>query len=109
MSDEPAVDWVQGEFQVSGPASTKNCFSGVTTPLPHPTGALYSILFTAAAACPPEASVAEALAAGAAAIQKYGGASRGNRTMLDSLLPAIDVLLQAPSSGVTGMVCAQAP
>lgn len=37
-------------------------------------------------------SGAEALAAGIAAVSKYGGARAGYRTMLDALIPALSVL-----------------
>ena len=40
-----------------------------------------------------------ALAAGAEAVQKYGGAAPGCRTMLDALLPAADACLQAAEQG----------
>ncbi len=45
---------------------------------------------------------AEALAAGLAAVQKYGRADRGCRTMLDALLPARDALLEAVANGGRG-------
>jgi hypothetical protein len=35
------------------------------------------------------AALADALAAGAAAVSQYGGAHAGSRTMLDALLPAV--------------------
>lgn len=62
-------------------------------------GALYGILLNAAAAhlCgnrePQPIEWAEALLAGGLAIQKYGGASLGDRTMLDALLPAANHLV----------------
>jgi len=58
-------------------------------------GVLLSILFTATGT----ALVAgkpwrEALGDGIARMQHYGGAKRGDRTMLDALIPAVDVLDQ---------------
>jgi len=38
----------------------------------------------------------EALSAGVQSIQFYGGAAKGMRTMLDALIPALDVLREAP-------------
>ena len=43
--------------------------------------------------------VAEALAAGQAVVQKYGEAEVGDKTMIDSLAPAIDALREALSAG----------
>lgn len=55
-------------------------------------GILLSILFAAAGAAGPDASPAAALAAGAQAMQRHGGAAEGDRTMLDALLPAVRAL-----------------
>ena len=56
-------------------------------------GVLLSILFTAAgAALAAGRAWPAALAAGVARMQYYGGAKRGDRTLLDSLCPAIDAL-----------------
>lgn len=56
-------------------------------------GVLLSILFTATAAALREAQpAAAALAAGVERMQDYGGASVGDRTMLDALSPAIEAL-----------------
>jgi len=61
-------------------------------------GVLYDIFFTAAAAKFAESSPADSAGfaagfrAGVTAMMKYGGASLGNRTMLDALLPAADAL-----------------
>lgn len=70
-------------------------------------GAIYKIFLLAAAAslqrAPPGpltlASVAAAMAEGAAAVSKHGGAVRGSRTMLDALLPAADALQAAVQAG----------
>ncbi len=55
-------------------------------------GVLLSILFAAAGSVGDDAPLADALAAGAHAVQTHGGASEGDRTMLDALLPAIRAL-----------------
>lgn len=57
-------------------------------------GVLLSILFAAAGSVGDDAPLADALAAGAHAVQIHGGASEGDRTMLDALLPAIRALRQ---------------
>ena len=43
--------------------------------------------------------VADALAAGQAVVQKYGEAEVGDKTMIDSLAPAVDALREALSAG----------
>ncbi|XP_071528911.1 triokinase/FMN cyclase-like [Panulirus ornatus] len=62
-------------------------------------GGLYSIFFTAAAAhtgLQPRVSQrrtwATGLRAGTSAIMEYGGATQGDRTMLDALVPALEAL-----------------
>ena len=56
-------------------------------------GVLGSIFFAAtAAALSEEASWADALERGVARVQGYGGASRGDRTLLDALIPAVEAL-----------------
>lgn len=69
-------------------------------------GAIYSIMFSAAAGrlakAEKQASVqdwAEALDAGVQAIALYGGAVRGDRTCLDAFLPATEALLGSLESG----------
>ena len=42
---------------------------------------------------------ASALSDGLAAVSKYGNATRGSRTMLDALLPALDALDGAAQDG----------
>lgn len=62
-------------------------------------GAVYKLLLTGAAASLRRqgqqaltlSAVAEALWDGVAAVSKYGGAQRGDRTMLDALVPAAEV------------------
>jgi phosphoenolpyruvate---glycerone phosphotransferase subunit DhaL len=68
-------------------------------------GPLYGTLFLqmgTAAAGKPELSAddwAAALAAGVAGVQKRGKAERGDKTMLDALLPAVDALQAAVADG----------
>lgn len=63
-------------------------------------GVLLSIFFTATgSALASGASWAAALAQGGERVQFYGGAARGDRTMLDALLPAIDVLQKGGDLG----------
>ncbi|KAL3893189.1 MAG: hypothetical protein SGPRY_014403 [Prymnesium sp.] len=73
-------------------------------------GALYSIFFNAVAVhlaattqLTPKA-IADSLAAGSAAISKYGGAARGHRTMLDALLPAANAMQQAAGLSLEKML-----
>jgi dihydroxyacetone kinase len=54
-------------------------------------GALLSIMLAAmGVAFESNATTGEALSAGVAAIQNYGGARQGDRTMLDALIPAVE-------------------
>ena len=72
-------------------------------------GALYAIFLNAAAVTmaapdgapppPTPAEVAAALAAGADALSRYGGAGAGDRTMLDALLPAARAATEAAAAG----------
>lgn len=66
-------------------------------------GALYQIFFIALAAALKEKQTGEAwgegAAGGLAAIQQYGGAKPGDRTMLDALAPAINSYQSKLSSG----------
>uniref|UniRef100_A0A3Q4BHG5 Triokinase/FMN cyclase n=1 Tax=Mola mola TaxID=94237 RepID=A0A3Q4BHG5_MOLML len=62
-------------------------------------GALYSLFLTAAAGHVTHgrsnaAAWASAMHAGTQAMKRYGGADTGDRTMLDALCPAVDVLMQ---------------
>lgn len=58
-------------------------------------GVLLSILFTTAAAALADGhDWMQALQAGVARMQHYGGAQRGDRTLLDALLPALEALAQ---------------
>jgi dihydroxyacetone kinase len=58
-------------------------------------GVLLSILFTATGtALDAGKGWREALAAGIARMQEYGGAQPGDRTMLDALVPAVEALAQ---------------
>lgn len=57
-------------------------------------GVLFAILFANAAdAFKHKADWSSALSAGLDAMQKYGGAKPGDRTMIDALKPALDVLV----------------
>jgi dihydroxyacetone kinase len=57
-------------------------------------GVLLSIMLTTAASVVERgSSVGEGLSAGVEAMQRYGGAQVGDRTMLDALVPALDALL----------------
>jgi dihydroxyacetone kinase len=56
-------------------------------------GVLISIMLTAASAAAQGGTpVVDALSRGVEAMQRYGGAKLGDRTMLDALLPALDSL-----------------
>ncbi|WP_233266292.1 dihydroxyacetone kinase subunit DhaK [Cobetia sp. L2A1] len=78
-------------------------------------GVLLSILFTAAAtrwreegsALPVKHRWHAALSYGVARMQHYGGAARGDRTLLDALLPALEAL-DTPSECVDWAAMAQA-
>jgi dihydroxyacetone kinase len=66
-------------------------------------GVLLAVFCTAAAsACSAGASWTAALQRGAEAIQTYGGAGEGDRTMLDALLPALRAL-SAENQGAEGL------
>lgn len=61
-------------------------------------GVLLSILCTATAVALRDGhGVADALAVGVDKMQDYGGAQRGDRTLLDALIPAIEALQQGQS------------
>ena len=69
-------------------------------------GALYSIFLNAVAGAlmdspPSVAAAAAAFASGCAAMMHYGGASRGNRTMLDALIPAAEAIDRVAVAGGT--------
>jgi dihydroxyacetone kinase len=62
-------------------------------------GALVSIMLTAASvALEQGAELIAALGRGAEAMQRYGGAALGDRTMLDALLPALAQLAVGPAA-----------
>jgi dihydroxyacetone kinase len=62
-------------------------------------GALISIMLTSASLALEQGSgLAQALGRGAEAMQRYGGAVLGDRTMLDALLPAIAQLVAGPGA-----------
>lgn len=71
-------------------------------------GALYGLFFTASARSLQESSsggaaaYTAALKAGTEAVQEFGGAREGFRTMLDALLPAVRAAEDALAKGVSG-------
>lgn len=70
-------------------------------------GALYSIFLHAASRSMLEATPSDPVAwaiafdVGLAAIQKYGGAQQGDRTMLDALLPGCKTVKEALQNGTS--------
>lgn len=71
-------------------------------------GVLLSILFTATGtALLSGASWATALAQGVERVQFYGGAARGDRTLLDALVPAIDALQKGGDLGAAAQAARQ--
>jgi len=79
-------------------------------------GGLYDVFLTAAgrslkaagAAEPSGEQWAAAFGEGVAAVQFYGGAAAGSRTMLDALLPARDAAAAALASGASGAAALRA-
>ncbi|GAA3639891.1 dihydroxyacetone kinase subunit DhaK [Kineosporia mesophila] len=71
-----------------------SALSGIlATSMGGSSGVLGSVFFAAAGTASAEgASVTDALQAGIGAMQRYGGASVGDRTMLDALVPAVAAL-----------------
>ncbi|KAG2424502.1 hypothetical protein HYH02_015172 [Chlamydomonas schloesseri] len=104
----------------SAPAAAAAVAAAVRGAVGGSSGALYDILLTAAArqlksSTQPQQQLdasprdwAEALSAGLAAVQKYGRADVGCRTMLDALLPARDAALAAVERGESGVAAAEA-
>ncbi|MBT0769270.1 dihydroxyacetone kinase subunit DhaK [Kineosporia sp. J2-2] len=76
-----------------------SALSGIlATSMGGSSGVLGSVFFAAAGSASAEGvSVARALRAGIDAMQTYGGAAEGDRTMLDALIPAVAVLLEGGS------------
>jgi len=65
-------------------------------------GAIFSLLFTASAkALKANSSISQALLDGIAAVKKYGAAEEGDRTLLDALCPAANVLQNNAASSLT--------
>jgi dihydroxyacetone kinase len=94
-------------------AALRGIASTIETAMGGTSGGLYQVALTAAAAAVqvPEPGVkdwAAAFAAGAAAVEEYGGAAAGCRTMLDALLPASEALSRAAAAGETSGVIAAA-
>lgn len=78
-------------------------------------GALYDLALTAAGrhlkGCDSASSASSwvgCLAAAVAAIERYGGAKPGCRTMLDALCPALQAAQHAVAQGMTALQCAAA-
>ncbi|GLY33356.1 dihydroxyacetone kinase subunit DhaK [Kineosporia sp. NBRC 101731] len=71
-----------------------SALSGIlATSMGGSSGVLGSVFFAAAGTASAQGvSVADALQAGIGAMQRYGGASVGDRTMLDALVPAVAAL-----------------
>ncbi|CAD7699261.1 unnamed protein product [Ostreobium quekettii] len=93
-------------------ATTQQLAASVRRSMGGTSGALYDIFFTAASNAIPagEATLspqqwARALGDGVSAMQAYGGANKGHRTMLDALLPAVGAmkgLISEPAIEVLG-------
>ncbi len=89
-----------GALPLDNPASTALALASLAgRSMGGTSGAVYKILLTAAGASLrlggqqglTLTAAATALLAGVAAVSKYGGAQRGDRTMLDALGPAAEV------------------
>lgn len=82
------------ELPLDEPAALMTSLSTVlTTAMGGSSGVLGSIFFAAAGtALGAGGSLAQSLREGTLAMQRYGGASIGDRTMLDALIPAVDAL-----------------
>ncbi|KAF0683102.1 Aste57867_24790 [Aphanomyces stellatus] len=89
-------------YPLNIPSKTLHALAGtIGNAIGGTSGVLYTIFFTAAGTTMslfdhgeeidsvPITAWVESLESGIAAIQKYGGASEGSRTMLDALLPAL--------------------
>ncbi len=110
-----AVRTERGGYPWTTPAQTLRALSGtVGRALGGTSGPLYAILLMRAAASIERADIkllrtwGEALAAGCAGIAEVGGAKEGDCTMLDALLPASRVLMQAAPDADPHAVCRRA-
>lgn len=108
-----AVGKMLGSLDYSHPSSVLSALGEVAaSSMGGSSGGLYSILFTTAAnKLQPGKSLndswATAFKAGLDAVSKYGGASKGDRTMLDALLPACEALGKT-SGGIGEILTAMA-
>ncbi|CAL4109001.1 unnamed protein product, partial [Meganyctiphanes norvegica] len=103
-----AMSKLLGSLDFQHPSSVLSSLGEVaSSSMGGSSGGLYSILFTAAAnnLQPGHAvkliekeSWVSAFRAGLDAVSKYGGANKGDRTMLDALLPACEALKQTTGS-----------
>ena len=101
---------VAAEMSAHAPADLRAVLQGVATVLIRTVGGaagpLYGTFFLrAAAACPdsPEMDTAAMVAifgAGIEGVQQRGKAARGDKTMLDALLPALDAMRAALQEGI---------
>lgn len=94
-------------------AALRGIAATIQTAMGGTSGGLYRVALTAAAgavqtAQPGVEEWAAAMAAGVAAVEKYGGAAAGCRTMLDALLPASAALTTAARTGQSGAAAAAA-
>ena len=94
-----AKDVSEGRFDFSSwPAAAACLARSVQVHMGGTSGAIYNILFTAAGTSLAEAEdgrptlvrILNALEAGLAAVQKYGGAVPGDRTLVDALVPFLN-------------------
>ncbi|KAL3151120.1 hypothetical protein ABBQ38_012986 [Trebouxia sp. C0009 RCD-2024] len=100
-------------YPLNDAAATMNAVAGsVGHSMGGSSGALYQIFFVALAAALKETQTADAWGIGAqaglAAIQHYGGAKPGDRTMLDALAPAIETFRAKSRSGGDAVTALQA-
>ena len=97
-------------------ALAASCASIAMSDMGGTSGALYSILFAAVKAALMGASTTEeasgaaafgvlssGFSAGVAAVSSYGGATVGDRTMLDALVPAANVMAEMFGSGASAV------
>eukprot|EP00043_Microstomoeca_roanoka_P006722 m.65262 g.65262 ORF g.65262 m.65262 type:complete len:723 (+) comp13534_c0_seq2:88-2256(+) len=94
-----------GTLQVAHPAQLAQQLSALAQlSMGGTSGALYSIFFAAASSCMHDAAVNElslrelaclGLEAGVYAMQKYGGAHEGDRTLIDVLVPLLRYMQEA--------------
>ncbi|KAK9824231.1 hypothetical protein WJX72_008791 [[Myrmecia] bisecta] len=106
------------KLPLNDPVATVAAIARSVSTMGGSSGALYNIFFTAAAGAlhssspgqevPSVATCAAAFQTGVAAMQRYGGASAGDRTMLDALLPAARAFKDSAAGGFGGAIRAAA-